>query len=405
MRVLQINSVAGYGSTGRIVEEIGEKIRETGGESYIVYGRKTGREEVNDIRVGGDWECRKHWLLTRIADRHGLGSARATRELVTTIRKLRPNVIHLHNLHGYYLNIRILFEYLIRCGIPVVWTLHDCWAVTGHCAHFAYCGCWKWLEQCSGCQQKNTYPASWFTDRSAKNYKLKKELFTGVPKMILVPVSDWLGNIVHQSFLRKYPVEVIHNGIDLEVFKPVEENVREKYGIGNRFMILGVANDWDERKGWNDFQRLYKCINSEKYCIVMVGVTAAQKRKLPPGIIAVGRTANVKELAGFYSAADVFVNLTWEDTFPTTNLEAMACGTPVITYRTGGSVEAVTEETGCVVDQGDLNSLKEILYRLYMRGVGLYREKCRRRALELYAKSDCYEKYIQLYKKVIQKNV
>lgn len=405
MRVLQINSVSGYGSTGRIIEEIGEKIREAGGESYIIYGRKTGREGADAVRIGGEWECRKHWLLTRIADGHGLGSVRATRELVTAIGELRPDVIHLHNLHGYYLNIKILFEHLAGCGIPVVWTLHDCWALTGHCAHFAYCGCRKWLRQCSDCQQKNTYPVSWFADRSAKNYKLKKELFTSVPEMTLVPVSDWLARIVRQSFLGKYPLEVIHNGIDLEVFEPVKGNVREKYGIGDRFMILGVVNDWDERKGWNDFQQLYGGIDPEKYSMVMVGVTAEQKRKLPSGIIAVERTANVNELADFYSSADVFVNLTWEDTFPTTNLEAMACGTPVITYRTGGSVEAVTEETGFVVEQGDLEGLKKILYHLCTVGTGVCREKCRQRALELYDKSDCYEKYIQLYNKVIQKNV
>lgn len=405
MKILQINSVSGYGSTGRIVDEIGQKIREVGGESYIAYGRKTGREKADAIRIGSEWSCRMHGLLTRMLDRHGLGSGWATQQLIHTIRRLQPDVIHLHNLHGYYLNIEILFNYLSTSAIPIVWTLHDCWAITGHCTHFAFCGCQRWQTGCYDCPQRKDYPASLWVDRSVKNYNLKKKLFTTVPRMTIVPVSDWLGDIVKQSFLENYPVKVIHNGIDLDIFKPVVGKIREKYGIDDRFMILGVANDWDKRKGWNDFLELSRKIDPKKYILVLVGLTSQQMQELPQEVVAVERTANTHELAEFYSAADVFVNLTWEDTYPTTNLEAIACGTPVVTYRTGGSVEAVTEETGYVIEQGDLSSLLVILEKLKVKGREFYRNPCRLQALRFYGKSECYEKYIELYKQEIERNV
>jgi len=404
MKVLQINSVSGYGSTGRIVREIGEKIVASGGESYVAYGRKPEWAEKEAIRIGGNWSCLMHGLRSRLTDGQGWGSEKATFDFIAGIRHIRPDIIHLHNLHGYYLNIRVLFEFLAEAGLPVIWTLHDCWPLTGHCTHFAYQGCEKWLTGCGGCPQLRSYPASW-TDRSAWNYRLKSGLFAAVRDMTVVPVSYWLGNIVRKSVLQQYPVEVIQNGIDTEVFRPVIGNIRERYGIGERFMILGVTNDWCRQKGLEDFRRLNEWIDSRKYVIVLVGLTAAQIRDLPREVIAVGRTKDVRELAAFYSAADVFVNLTWEDTFPTTNLEALACATPVITYRTGGSVEAVTPETGFVVDQGDLRALCRILDALYVNGVAPYREACRLRAETCFEKSICYERYIQLYNQVIHKNV
>lgn len=399
MKILQINSVVNYGSTGRIAEEIGQTLIESGGESYIAYGRFPRESQSQTIRIGGNWNMRMHGLYTRIFDRHGLASGNATKKLIRQIDAIKPDIIHLHNLHGYYLNYKILFHYLAKINIPIVWTLHDCWAYTGHCSHYTYAQCNRWKEECYQCPNKKDYPQSLCIDRSKQNFRDKETAFCSVQKMVLVPVSNWLAGEVRQSFLQDYPIQVIHNGIDLDVFKPYP-SVKEKYGIKDKFLILGVANIWSERKGLNDFINLSKQLPTDSV-ILLVGLSDKQLQQLPINIIGLKRTENVKELAELYASADVFVNPTWEDNFPTTNIEALACGTPVITYRTGGSVEAVTPETGFIVEQGDIAGLVNAIQTIKANKKRTYAQVCRERALSCFDKKDKYAEYIQLYKNII----
>ena len=265
------------------------------------------------------------------------------------VEDYNPDVIHLHNIHGYYINIEILFDYLKRANKKVVWTLHDCWAFTGHCAYFDYVGCNKWQDGCKECPQKNEYPNSLLIDSSEWNFNKKKDIFTGVPDLTIVTPSKWLAGLVKQSFLSEYKVEVINNGIDLNIFKPTKSDFRERYGLENKFIILGVANVWDRRKGLQYLIDLAEKID-DNYKVIIVGVSEKQKKSLPKNIIGITRTNDVRELVEIYSVADVFVNPTLEDNFPTTNLEALACGTYVITFNSGGSGECLKLGGGKVIN-------------------------------------------------------
>jgi glycosyltransferase involved in cell wall biosynthesis len=400
-KLLQINSLVNSGSTGRIAEEIGQMAMAVGWESYIAYGRNNRPSQSKLIKIGSDLDIKMHGLQTRLFDRHGLGSKSATRELVEKIEKIKPDIIHLHNIHGYYINIEILFKYLQNTNIPVVWTLHDCWPITGHCSYFSFVGCDKWKTQCFSCPQKTDYPASWFIDRSEKNFNLKKKLFTSLPNVTLVPVSNWLSGILEESFLQNYPLKVIHNGINTEVFRPsTGVAFRIKHSLENKFILLGVASVWSPRKRMKDFIALSKLLNND-FQIVLVGLTRKQIEQLPDSILGVERTESMEELAEIYVASDVYVNPTYEDNFPTTNLESLACGTPVITYKTGGSPEAIDDLTGIVVEQGNINKLVEAINQIKEKGKEYYTEACVERVHRLYRKEDRYREYIELYESLL----
>jgi glycosyltransferase involved in cell wall biosynthesis len=351
MKILQINSVCGIRSTGRICTDLAEVLEQNGHECKIAYGREIVPEKYQKyaVRIGNGFDVKIHALQSRIFDNMGFGSRYATEKFIEWVKDYNPDVIHLHNIHGYYINIEILFNYLAKAKKPVVWTLHDCWAFTGHCAYYSYVKCDKWKTGCNNCPQKRSYPSSFLFDQSKQNWIKKKALFTSVNNIILVTPSKWLANEVKQSFLCKYPVKVIPNGIDLNVFKPTPSDFREKNGLVGKKIILGVASIWDKRKGLDDFVELSKIID-DNYKIVLVGLSEKQMNDLPKNILAISRTNNVKELAEIYSSADILFNPTYEDNYPTVNLEAQACGIPVITYRTGGSVESVPEKN--VLDQG-----------------------------------------------------
>lgn len=345
LRYVQINSFYN-GSTGTIMRNLHYGLTDRGVDSYIFWGRRhdtiSDHEQCCATKLG----YLSHGMKTRLFDRMGFYSKRDTSRLLAQLDKIDPDVVHLHNIHGYYVNIEMLFSWLTNHKCQVRWTLHDCWAFTGHCAHFTYVKCSQWQSHCAHferCPQLDTYPHTVCKINCAHNFEDKRRIFTSVPpeRMTLITPSQWLADLVEKSFLKGYLVEVRHNTIDTNVFKPTPSDFRERYGIGGRFMILGVASPWTERKGLGDFIRLADELDSEKYAVVLVGLSEKQIKQLPVGVIGLTRTDSPEELAGIYSTADVFFNPTIEDNFPTVNLEAEACGTPVVTYDTGGCRETL----------------------------------------------------------------
>lgn len=408
-KLLQINPVLRVNtSTGRIMQEIGELAMQHGWESYIAYSY--GRDGIKPcksqlIPVGNRWSVAWHGIVTRLSDRHGLSSDEATRGFIRQIEELNPDIIHIHNIHGYFLNYKILFEFLFRYGKPVIWTVHDCWLYTGHCYYYSYIGCNKWQIGCRHCPQKKEFPTSWLIDRSERNFSDKKAAFTSLPKerLTIVPVSEWIKGEMEHSFLKGYDMRVIHNGINLEVFNIYDtEEVKNKYQLGGKHILLGVASIWSREKGLDDFIELAAMLNEDE-TLVLVGVDAAIQKRLPYNIIGITRTENIRQLAELYAAADVFVNLTWQDNYPTVNLEAIACGTPVVTYRTGGSIEAVTEHTGFVVEQGDVKGVLEAVRKIEKAGKTSYQQPCRDYASAHFNKEERYADYLKLYDELIQK--
>ena len=409
-KLLQINPVIRINtSTGRIMQEIGQLAMSNGWESYIAYSY--GRDGVKPcdsqlLPVGNKADVAWHGLVTRLTDRHGLASEGATRAFIREIERIQPDIIHIHNIHGYFLNYRVLFDYLAKCNTPVVWTVHDCWLYTGHCYYYSYIGCNKWKTECVQCPQRKMFPSSWWADRSKQNFRDKKVAFTSLPKerFTIVPVSDWIKGEMQHSFLKDYDFRVIHNGIDTNVFTiydPAE--VKKKYQLEGKRIILGVASIWCEEKGWNDFMRLAERLD-ENERLVLVGVDEKHQAMLPKNVTGIRRTENIRQLAELYSAAEAFVNPTWQDNSPTVNLEAIACGTPVVTYRTGGSIEAVTEQTGLVVEQGDVDGLLQAIRTIEERGKAYYQEPCRTHALKNFKKEDRYAEYLKLYDELICRN-
>lgn len=358
MKILFINAVCGTGSTGKICAEAAQQYEAEGHEVKIAYGRHAFVPEKYRkyaVRIGTDADVRRHALYTRLTDRHGLASKKATREFLQWAEAYSPDVVWLHNLHGYYINYEMLFAWIKRHpAMKVKWTLHDCWAFTGHCAHFTAVNCSQWQQQCRKCPQIRTYPASALVSSCRDNFSRKQKAFTGVSDMTLITPSRWLAELVKKSFLKDYPVTVIPNTIDTEIFKPTPGTFRQSRGLEDKRIILGVASTWNDLKGWSDFMKLSGLLD-QRYVIVLVGLSEKQMKHLPANVIGIRRTEGQKELAELYTAADVFVNLTYEDTYPTVNLEAQACRTPCITYRTGGSVESVKPEN--IVEVGDIAGL------------------------------------------------
>ena len=408
MKLVQINPVLRRStSTGRIMEEIGDLMMANGWDCYAAYSK--GRDglmptHMHPLPVGNILSTALHGLNTRIFDRHGLASYLSTKAFVKRLEGLKPDIVHIHNIHGYFLNYKVLFDYLSRNNIKVVWTVHDCWLYTGHCYHYAYAGCDKWKIGCGHCPQRLRFPKSLMFDRSAQNFIDKKKAFNSIPhgNMVIVPVSQWMRNEMKESYLSDYRFRVIHNGIDIDTFapQPVGE-VKKKYGLeGYDTIILGLASIWLKEKGLHDFIKMSGMLSAGEK-IVMVGVDEKTRRLLPAGITAIKRTDNVNELAALYSAATAFVNPTWQDNYPTVNLEAQACGTPVVTYRTGGSPESLTKDTGIVVEQGDIAGLLDgVRYYAGMSKETL-RNVCRTHAELNFKKQDRYAEYKELYQEIL----
>lgn len=368
MRILFINICCG-GSTGRICTELADALDAMGHSVRIAYGRDEVPEAARKYahQIGSQWGVYRHALRARLLDDAGFGSRRETEEFVRWVEEFDPDVIHLHNLHGYYLHVGVLFDYLRRCGKKIFWTLHDSWAYTGHTPYCDAVGCTRWIQGCAHCAQKNEYPCT-LLDRSRRNWLKKRELFAQIPSMQLIVPSEWMARQVAQSFLKSYPVHIIRNGVDTACFRPRKEektavsgggSLKETLGLLGREVVLGVASVWNAEKGLPDFVRLAEML-PEHQKIVLIGLTRQQIARLPESILGIERTANMQELARYYAMADYFVNLTYQDTYPTTNLEAISCGTPVITYQTGGSPESALLY-GTAVPRGDVAAVARLL--------------------------------------------
>jgi glycosyltransferase involved in cell wall biosynthesis len=396
-RLLQINVTANWGSTGKITEQIATSAQAHGWECITAYGRWANPSKYSTYKIGNKLDTYAHYLENRIFDREGLSSRLATKNLVRYIERLSPDVVSLHNIHDHYLNYRILFEYLNSVNIKVVWTFHDCWAITGHCMHFVTKNCERWITGCYDCPMKGEYPITFF-DQSKRNWGLKKALFTANENLTLVACSDWIANFIHRSFLKDKRIEIIHNGIDLNVLKPIYPKINNSH----KFKILAVSNVWYPNKGELDIYKLRTLLSECEYEITMVGLSVEQIKKLPSDINGIKRTQNIQELVQLYSDADVLINPTYEDNFPTVNIEALACGTPVITYRTGGSPEAIDDNTGAVIEQGDINALsRKIIEFKNIEFKQCHAIDCRRRAEEHFDKDKCFEKYIAIYESLL----
>lgn len=393
-RLLQINECLHF-STGKITQQIGEAAINDGWESWIAYSSREPlvSSKSHIIKVGNSISPYFHYVENRIFDREGLSSRGSTKKLLVKIKDIAPDVIQLHNIHDHWLNYQILFEYLNNTDIKVVWTFHDCWAFTGHCFHFVTKNCQRWQTGCYKCPLQREYPNT-LLDQSKKNFKLKKQLFTENSNITIVACSEWMANLVRQSFLKDKRIEVINNGIDLETFKPSIP----KSNDGN-FRILAVSNVWNKEKGYYDILKLRSLLPSE-YEITIVGLTKEQLKQLPEGIRGIQRTQNVQELIDIYSIADVLINPTYADTFPTINIEALACGTPIVTYKTGGSPEIVDDRTGIVVEQGGIEAMADALK--YVKNNPFSSQACRDRAEKFYDKEERFRDYIKLYEELLE---
>lgn len=400
MKVFQLNTYCGVKSTGKIAYDIACLVEKDGGKSRIGYGVPGISKESERFayKIGNPLSRKIHAVIRKLLDAEGYGSIIATCKLIRELKGFKPDVVQLHNIHGCYLNLRILFSQLVKMQVPVVWTLHDCWPFTGHCAYFDACGCSKWVHGCYGCEQLDKYPVCVGIDGSARNWNHKKKVFCSLQNLHFVVPCEWLGEKLQYSMLSKYPVHVIPNGVDRAVFHPIDYMPSMDERLRGKYILLAAASEWDERKGLNYIIQASRELE-DKYVFVVLGLSSDQIASLPQGIIGMERTESVQELAEWYSIADCFVNPTLEDNMPMVNLEAMACGTPVVAFDTGGCREAVGDTAGRIVPQRDVNALCNAI-RDVCGKKAVMRGACLERASMFDSKVN-FSKYISLYKELI----
>ncbi len=400
MRVFQLNTFCGVKSTGRIATDIAKLLEKEGHECRVGFGAEDAPSEYGRfaVRVGGPVERKLHGALRKLLDGEGYGSHVGTLALIRKMKRFQPDVVHLHNIHGCYLNFRLLFGYLRREGIPVVWTFHDCWPFTGHCAYFDYAQCEKWKTRCHACPQQRSYPVCIGLDGSRRNHRHKQKLFTELKSLTIVTPCHWLKGYVQCSLFEGVPVRVVYNGVDPGVFHPVDGSpLRARYGLDAPYVVLAVAAAWDERKGLTYLLEAANALGPE-YQVVVLGLSPEQLRGLPSSVRGLPATGSVAELAQWYSLASCLANPTMEDNMPMVNLEALACGTPVAVFKTGGCVEAVDETCGRLVEQGSAAGLAQAILELAPQKAAL-EKACVERSQRFLA-SDCYRQYLALYKEL-----
>lgn len=403
LTLLQINATSNWGSTGKIAEQIGLCAATHGWKSYIAYGRMSNPSKNQLVKIGSALDTYEHYLEGLLFDNEGLASRRATKKFLRHIAEIKPNVVHLHNIHDHYLNYKLLFEYLNTTSIKVVWTFHDFWPVTGHCMHFVSKSCEKYRDGCSDCPMKSIYPKT-ILDFSSRNFKLKKKLFAANRNLHIVTVSQWVADMVKLSFLGDKPIRVISNGVDLNVFKPTSvadiDNEAEMSDLFDRiedkFVILSVASQWKHDKGLDDYVKMSSVLDKDEI-IVLVGVDEQISKNLPNNIIGIKHTNNAKELAALYSRADVVTVLSSAETFGLTVVEGYACGTPAVVYNNTAPPALITKETGLVANNGDYMAAYEAIRIIKNKGKIFYSDSCINFVAKKYNKDKCFEKYVQLY--------
>ena len=390
MKIVQINTVCGSGSTGKICLAVSRLLTLKGIENYILYA--SGNSDYPEgIRYMTPMEVKRQALRSRLLGNYGFNSVAATKRLLKELDRIKPDVVHLHNLHGHNVHLEMLFSYLRERKVKVFWTFHDCWAFTGYCPHYDMIGCESWKTGCRKCPQKKHY--SWILDRSRTLFYRKRNTFKDIDLTVITP-SEWLAQQVGQSFLKDVPVKVIRNGIDLSVFYPRESDFRVKYSLENKYIVLGVAFGWGVRKGLDVFIELSKRLD-ERFKIVLVGTNVEIDAQLPENIISIHRTQDQAELAEIYTAADVFVNPTREEVLGLTNIEALACGTPVITFATGGSMEMLDDTCGCVVPKNDVDRLEKKIVEICVTKP-FSSEDCINKS-KSFSAEDKFEEYVAIY--------
>ncbi len=396
MKVLQINSFFSVGGPPRIMNGIYDTLKENGHECRIAAAREKMIYPQDSIQIGSGRSVYVNALKARLLDDDGFSAKKATRILIGEIERYDPDVIQLHNLHGYYINVEILFDYLKQRGKPVVWTLHDCWPVTGHCPHFTMVKCDRYKDGCFCCPQKKEYPASYVLDRSKQNWERKKAAFTGVSNLTIVCVSQWLESVVNNSYLKEYKTQVIYNGIDLNHFKKTNGDFRKQYHLEGKRVLLGVAQHWVARKGLYDYIKLAQSLD-DRYRIVLVGLTAGEVKNLPENIIPIPPLSNDDKLAEIYSACDLCLNLSYEETFGLTSVEALACGTPIIAYDLTAVPEVAKLFNAPVIHTGDIETLKGVIEERFARHISSESYD-----VSQFEEITQYQNYRNLYKELIE---
>lgn len=340
-RILFINSVCGFGSTGRIVADLSKS---EDYDSLICYGRKKDFANVNSYKFANFFDNAFGALGTILFDNNIKICSLATKRLIKKIEEFNPDIIHIHNLHGYYVNVVMLFDYLKKNNKPVIWTFHDCWPITGYCALSQYINCQKYSVKCENCPSGFSYPFSLFKQRVTKEFEIKKDIFNSLDNLTIVTPSKWLKGVIKNSFLSSQKIAVVNNGIDLTKFKKVCEK-------NKKFTCLAIANIWTKYRGIDELKKIAKLLDKD-IDLVVVGSQSDQVA----GAKSIEHTNSIEELVKLYSSSHVLLNPTLEDNFPTINIESLACGTPVITYRTGGSPEIIDDKTGIVVEKKEVES-------------------------------------------------
>lgn len=393
-KILQLNATSNWGSTGRIAEQIGLLAAQKGWKSYLAFGRNENPSSLSTYRVGKMKDVYVHYLKHRLFDLDGFSSSTPTYGLINYIEGIKPDIIHLHNIHDHWLNYELLFQYLVTLDTPIVWTQHDCWSFTGGCGYYSMNECSQWEKECIKCPHKTGFLP--LKDYTSRHFNAKKELFTRVKNLTLVPVSHWLQGEIGRSFLCDKRSLVIYNGVDISMFHPSDSRCKFKYGVENNSLLVGVATVWSDRKGIKDYIKLRELL-PEGIAILLVGLNKQQIRNLPNGIIGIERTNSIEELVEIYEGADIVMNLSYEESFGMTTVEGLACGTPGIVYNTTASPELITPETGIIVEPGDISGVVDAVNCILSKGKQSYTEACRRRAEVMFNKDDRFLDYIQLY--------
>lgn len=397
-KLLLVNCDSNWGSTGRITNQIGLLAQSKGWNVCVAYGRESNPTSLQTIFVGSRWGVYEHYLEHKLLDNEGLSSRRSTKIFLNAIDIYKPDIIHLHNIHDHWINYEILFRYLATMDIPIVWTQHDCWGFTGGCAHYTVNKCDLWQTGCVNCPHNKDFLP--LVKHNKKQYFTKKEVTALIDNLVLVPVSDWLGGEIRKSFLKDKRIHRIYNGVDIDIFRCVQSSIKKRYGIEGRYLLVALATAWSEHKGLNDYKTLASLLPDD-FQLMLVGLKKDQIKNLPSKIIGLSRTQNVEELVEIYSAADIVLNLSYEETFGLTTVEGFACGTPGIVYNSTASPELITPETGLVVEPGDIEGVVAAINKILKNGKDHYTRACRERAVNVFNKNDRYADYISLYEELI----